>query len=103
MRISKVGSHTGTLRQTKQNTTTLGESLIALGDPMAMGVQYALSVLRRCGKEQKNALHKDIYMGGSHASIVRWTKQIAATLGVSLVVLGPPLGLLWLLVCNMPS
>ena len=63
---------------------------------MAMGVRYALPMLRKCGKEQKNALHEDILIGGSHAGIVRWTKQIAATLGVSLVVLGPPLGPLWL-------
>ena len=63
---------------------------------MAVGVQYALPRLRRGGKEQKKALHKDIFMGGSHASIVKWTKQIAATLGLSLVVLGPLLGPLWL-------
>ena len=39
---------------------------------------------------KKNVLHEAIFMEGSNASIVRWTKQIAATLGVSLVVLGPP-------------
>ena len=61
------------VRQTKQNAAALGESLVALGAPMAVGVRYALPRLRRGGKEQKNALHKDIYMGGSHASIVRWT------------------------------
>ena len=79
-----------------QNAATLGESLVAEGVPLAVVLQYALPRLRRGGKEQKNALHKDIFMGGSHASIVRWTKQIAATLGVSLVVLGPLLGPLWL-------
>ena len=41
-------------------------------------------------------------MGGSHASIVRQTKQNAATLGVSMVVLGQPWGPLWPWVCNMP-
>ena len=34
-------------------------------------------------------------MGGSHTSIVRQTKQNAATLGVSLIVLRPP--------CDMPN
>ena len=63
---------------------------------MAVGVPYALPRLRRGGKEKINALYKDIFMGGSNASIVRWTKQIAATLGVSLVVLGPLFGPLWL-------
>ena len=41
-------------------------------------------------------------MGGSHTSIVRRTRQNIATLGVSLVVLWPPWGLLWPWVCNMP-
>ena len=41
-------------------------------------------------------------MRGSHTSIVRRTKQNAATLGVPLVVLGPPRGPLWLWMCNMP-
>ena len=75
-----------------QNAATLGKSVVAVGAPMAMGVRYALPRLRRGEKVQKNALHKAILMGGSNASIVRWTKQIAVTLGVSLVVLGPPLG-----------
>ena len=92
MRIFKGWSHIGILRQTKQNTATLGESLIAVGAPMDMVVRYALPKLRKCGKEQKNALHEDILIGGSHAGIVRWTKQIAATLGVYLVVLVSPLG-----------
>ena len=33
---------------------------------------------------------------------MRQTKQNAATLGVLLVVLGPPWGPLWPWVCNMP-
>ena len=37
-----------------------------------------------------------------HKSIKRRTKQNAATLGVSLVVLGLLWGSLWLWVCNMP-
>ena len=41
-------------------------------------------------------------MGGSYTSIMRRTKQNAATLGVSLIVLEPPWGSLWLWVCNMP-
>ena len=41
-------------------------------------------------------------MGGSYTSIVRQTKQNAATLGVSLVVLGPLLGSLWPRVCDIP-
>ena len=41
-------------------------------------------------------------MGGSHTNIVRGTKQNAATLGVSLAVLGPPWGPLWPWVCDMP-
>ena len=42
-------------------------------------------------------------MGGSHTSIVRQTKQNTATLGVSLIVLGPPWGPLWPWVCDMPN
>ena len=95
-------SHASTVRRTKQNAATLEESLVAVGAPMAVGVQYTLPKLRRVGKEQKNALHKYIFMGGSNASIVRQTKQISATLGVSLVVLGPPWGPLWPWACNMP-
>ena len=41
-------------------------------------------------------------MGGSYASIKKTTKQNAATLGVSLVVLGPPWGPLWPWECDMP-
>ena len=41
-------------------------------------------------------------MRGSHTSIVRRTKQNAATLGVPLVVFGPHRGPLWLWMCNMP-
>ena len=41
-------------------------------------------------------------MRGSYTSIIRRTKQNAATLGVSLVVLGPPWGPLWPWVCDMP-
>ena len=41
-------------------------------------------------------------MGGLYTSIVRQTKQNAATIGVSLIVLGPLWGSLWLWVCNMP-
>ena len=48
----KGGSHTGIVRQTKQNAATLGESLVAVGAPMAVGVRYALLRLRRGGKEQ---------------------------------------------------
>ena len=39
--------------------------------------------------KQKVAPHKNIFMGESDTSIVRRTKQNVATLGVSLVVLGP--------------
>ena len=42
-------------------------------------------------------------MGGSYTSIVRQIKQNAGTLGVSLVVLGPPWGPLWPWVCHMPT
>ena len=41
-------------------------------------------------------------MVGSHTSIVRRTKQNAATLGVILVVLEPLLGPLWPWVCDVP-
>ena len=41
-------------------------------------------------------------MKGSHTSIVRRTKQNAATLGVPLVVLGPPWGPLWPWMCDIP-
>ena len=41
-------------------------------------------------------------MRGSHTSIVRRTKQNAATLGVPLVVLGPHQGPLGQWMCDMP-
>ena len=41
-------------------------------------------------------------MGGLHTSIKRRIKQNAATLGVSVVVLGPLWGPLWPWVCKMP-
>ena len=41
-------------------------------------------------------------MGGSYTSIVRQTKQNAANLRISLVILGLPWGLLWPWVCDMP-
>ena len=55
MRIAnfKGGSHTGIVRQTKQNAATSGETLVAVGAPMAVGVQHALPRLRGGGKEQK--------------------------------------------------
>ena len=40
-------------------------------------------------------------MGGSYASIMRRTMQNTVTLGVSLVVMGPPWGPLWQWVCNL--
>ena len=41
-------------------------------------------------------------MGGSHVCIKRRTKKNAATIGVSLVVLGPLWGPIWPWLCNMP-
>ena len=41
-------------------------------------------------------------MGRLHASTKRLTKQNAATLGVSLVILGLLLGPLWPRMCDMP-
>ena len=41
-------------------------------------------------------------MRWTHTSMIRRTKQNAATLGVSLVVLGPLWGPLWPWVCDMP-
>ena len=41
-------------------------------------------------------------MEWSHTSIVRQTKQNAATIGVSLVVLGPLWGSIWPWVRDMP-
>ena len=54
----------------------------------------------KMGKHKKNALHRDIFVGGSHARIVRQTKQNAATLGVSMVVLGLPWELRWVTIKN---
>ena len=50
---------------------------------------------------KKNVLHKEIFMEGSHTRIVRRTKQNAATLGVSVVILEPLLGPLQPWVCNI--
>ena len=63
-----------------------------LGAPMAVGMQYAHLRLGVGGEETKNNLYRDIFMGRSPTSIVRQTKQNAATQGVSLVGLGPPWG-----------
>ena len=103
--ISMRGLHKSTKTLTKQNAATLRVSLViwgaALRAPMAVGVQYAHPRLRWGMEEQKTAIHKDILMGGSLTSIKRRAKQNTATLGVSLVVLGPPWGPLWLEVSDM--
>ena len=39
--------------------------------------------LDEVGENKKNVLHADIFMGESHSSIVRRTKQNAATLGIT--------------------
>ena len=44
----------------------------------------------------------DIFIGGLHTSAKRLTKQNAANLAVSLVILGPPWEPQWLWVCDMP-
>ena len=60
-----------------------------VGAPMAVGVQHLPFRLRGGREEQKTALCKDVYMGRLHTSIKRQTEQNVATIGVSLVVLGP--------------
>ena len=60
-----------------------------MGTLVAMGKQYAPPRLRWGRREQRTALHKDIFKGGSHTSIKRRTMQNAATLGLSLAILGP--------------
>ena len=42
-------------------------------------------------------------MGGLHTCFKRQTKQYVVTLGVSVVVLGPPMCPLWPLVCDKPT
>ena len=74
-----------------------------VGAPMAVGERHGQSRLRCCTKEQKTALYNDIYMGGLHTSKKKQTEQNIATLGVSLVVLGPPWRPLCPCVCNMPT
>ena len=54
-------------------------------------------------EREKTAIRKDIFMEGSHTSIKRQTKQNVATLGVSLVVLGPSWRPLWPWVWICPS
>ena len=56
---------------------------------MAVGVQHGPCRLRGGREEQKTALYKDVYMEGLHTSTKRQTGKNLATLGVSLVVLGP--------------
>ena len=73
-----------------------------VGASKAMWVQYAHPRPRWGRKEQKTALHKDIFMGGSNVSTKRLTKQNAATLGASLVIWGPHWELLWPWACNTP-
>ena len=73
-----------------------------VGALMAVGVRHGPSRQRRQGRA-KIALYKDIYMGGLHTSIKRQTEQNVATLGVSLVVLGPSWRPLSPCVCNMPT
>ena len=70
---------------------------------MAVGVRHGPCRLRGGREEQKTALYKDVYMEGLHTSIKRQTEQNVATLGVSLVVLGPSWRPLSPCVCNMPN
>ena len=58
--------------------------------------------LYEVGKNKKPHMHMNIFTGRSHTSIVRRTKQNAATLGLSLVNLGLHWGPLWRWACNMP-
>ena len=99
------GSHTSIVRWTKQDTATLEVSPVVLRSPWKLlwpwECYMSILDLHEVGRT-KIVLHKDTSMGGSHASTERRTKQNAATLKVSLVVLGPPWGPLWLWVCYMP-
>ena len=61
----------------------------AVGATLAADARYAHPRLRLGRSDQKNFLHKDMQMRGTNTSIIRLTKQNAATFGVSLVVLGP--------------
>ena len=87
------------VRRTKQNAGTLGVSLVVLGPPWGPLWPWVCDMpildLVEVGRKQKNVLRKDIFVGGSHTSIVRQTRENAATLGVSLVILGLPWGPLW--------
>ena len=94
------------MRQTKQNAATTGVSLVVLDPPWGPLWPWAGDIpildMDVVVDNKKPVLHADIIVGGSHTSIVRWTKQNAATFGVSVVVLGLLLGSLWPWVCNMP-
>ena len=106
MNIFTGRSHTSIVRQTKQNAATLGLSLVILGPHWGPLRWWACNMpildLEEVGRKQKNNLYRDICMGGSPTSIVRQTKQNAASLGLSLVILGPYWGSPWRWACNMP-
>ena len=99
------GSHTSIMRQTKQNAATSEVSLVVLGPLLVPLWPWAGSIpildIDVVVENKKTVLHADIFVGKSHTSIVRRTKQNAATLGVSLVVLGLPWGPLRLWVSDM--
>ena len=92
------GSHTSIVRQTKQNTATIGASLVVLGLPQGALWPWVCDMpsldLDEVVDNKKTVLHDDIFMEGSHTRIVRRTEQNAAILGVSLVVFGLPQGAL---------
>ena len=99
------GSHTNNMRRTKQNAATSGVSLVVLGPLLGPLWPWAGNIpnldIDVVVENKKTVLHADIFVGKSHTSIVRRTKQNAATLGVFVVVLGPLYVPLWLWVCNI--
>ena len=74
------GSHTRIVRQTEQNASTLGVSVVVL-EPLFGPWVRDMPILDLDDVGMNRNLHGDIYMGGSHTSIERRTKQNAATLG----------------------
>ena len=91
--------HTSIKRQTEQNVATLGVSLVVLGPPWRPLSPCMCNMptldWHEVGRSKKTAQQRDISMRGLHTSTKRMTKQKAATLGVSLVVLGLLWGFLW--------
>ena len=99
------------MRRKKQNAATLRVSLVVLRPPWGLPQPWVCNmpilnfyeVVENKKPFYMSGFYKWLFfVGGAQTGIARRTKQNAATLGVSVVVLGPLWGPPWPRVCDIP-